>query len=714
MRGENVPVPAFHLNDAGFGFGLLLRKDRRNLRYCCQQSLIIRHRLLGQGQNNIRLGLRLHLGNGFLGGSNHFLLLHPAVADGGVHGAGQTDKSDTDAVLLDHLIGGQSCEGFVVFPLQVGRDPGELRLPDQLERVVHTGVKIMLPEISQIQWETVEGIHHRMAFKYAAEQRAASQIAAKCRNFLTGHLVNHRLHSGCATPVAIAVHNRHHFMPVVEVEDGDLRRSNHARINNLKDSSFRSIIQSAAVARHKVHCCNQVLGTGYRVCAVPADLHILGVGYGGVHVIVDYHRIHLCFVNRRTVGKGNVQHLPVVRTVPVPAVAEARHMEIRTVLAMRAQLRIQDSLQTLSGDIHLHQDIVEGLNTVQLAPGDLSRIQVFPDAATVHQGKVSIHGLFHAISNHVPQCPVSVRADSHARIILHHGIGRAADNTVHGRGCFVHIMIDDCLYSRVCSVLHIMNQLSLFFDNVSCGPVKLQIHIGKSLAILPRLNDKLAVRLTGHQRVIMGGKDNIHLIIHCIGQLHGFPGDILPRAGSGHMSQHNDGFYTLSLQLRRCLVDCFRRIGKAEVPDACRHYNVGSLPGNHTNEANRHSLHLLDDIRLQHGLALVHTILIHHIGSQQREILPVIIGISLGMGASVNHTEQLLCALVKLVVAHNAHIKAHLFHHFHNRLILEQGGDRRAAPHHIPHMQEQSVGFLQLPLLDGMRHIIQAADEGGG
>ena len=53
------------------------------------------------------------------------------------------------------------------------------------------------------------------------------------------------------------------------------------------------------------------------------------------------------------------------------------------------------------------------------------------------------------------------------------------------------------------------------------------------------------------------------------------------------------------------------------------------------------------------------------------------------MAAAVLHAQQFLPALIELVVASVAEIKAHQVESHHRRLIVEQRREQRAGPDHV-------------------------------
>ncbi len=77
--------------------------------------------------------------------------------------------------------------------------------------------------------------------------------------------------------------------------------------------------------------------------------------------------------------------------------------------------------------------------------------------------------------------------------------------------------------------------------------------------------------------------------------------------------------------------------------------------------------------------------------------------------AAVLHAQKLLDAFVELVVADAGHVHAERVERLDGRLVVEQCGDERARPDHVPGADGERVRVLRAELLDPRREIRDAA-----
>ena len=83
------------------------------------------------------------------------------------------------------------------------------------------------------------------------------------------------------------------------------------------------------------------------------------------------------------------------------------------------------------------------------------------------------------------------------------------------------------------------------------------------------------------------------------------------------------------------------------------------------------------------------------------------------MAAAVLHAQQLVLALVELVVADRGDLEAHLGEGFDGRLVVEQRRQQRARADQVAGGDKDAVLLLGAQLLDERRHVLGPAGRDG-
>ena len=111
-------------------------------------------------------------------------------------------------------------------------------------------------------------------------------------------------------------------------------------------------------------------------------------------------------------------------------------------------------------------------------------------------------------------------------------------------------------------------------------------------------------------------------------------------------------------------------------------------------------------------------VFVHHVRGEPREVgarilpAPGLVAAVIGMAAAALHPQQLVHALVELVVADTRDVQAHGVERLDSGLVVEQAGEERAAADQVPGGHSLRVPRLGAEPIQGGGEVLRTTDQG--